>query len=123
MELAADARVAATVAPDCFDFGDIRGVQMSGNAHVLTIASDSARARLLLETRYPALRQLAEGPAALREAYARVKFYRLDPTRLLLIDNSLGFGHKEVLELGASPPEFVPANQVLPGPAPGQGAR
>jgi uncharacterized protein YhbP (UPF0306 family) len=100
IELEADARVAATVAPDYFDFGDIRGVQLSGHAHVMTIASDSANARLLLEARYPALKQLAQGPPALREAYARVKFYRLTPRRLVLIDNSRGFGHKDTLELG-----------------------
>ena len=40
------------------------------------------------------------GPPALREAYQRVEFYRLVPTRLVLIDNSRGFGHKDTLELG-----------------------
>jgi hypothetical protein len=32
-----------------------------------------------------------------------VEFYRLEPTRLVLIDNCRGFGHKETLELGENP--------------------
>jgi hypothetical protein len=36
----------------------------------------------------------------LGEAYQRVEYYRLEPTRLVLIDNSRGFGHKDILELG-----------------------
>ena len=100
IELTADARVAATVAPDYFEFADIRGVQISGQAHVIADASERAKARLMLEARYPSLQRMSEGPPALQEAYQRVEFYRLEPTRLVLIDNSRGFGHKDTLELG-----------------------
>jgi hypothetical protein len=41
--------------------------------------------------------------SAMREAYARMEFYRLEPTRMVLIDNSRGFGHKETLELERFP--------------------
>src|SRR5208282_4989458 len=99
-ELEANARVAATVAPDYFEFTDIRGVQISGQAHVIADAAERAKARLMLEARYPSLQRMSEGPPALREAYQRVEFYRLEPTRLVLIDNSRGFGHKDTLELG-----------------------
>jgi uncharacterized protein len=98
-ELAANGRVAATVAPDYVDFSDIRGVQIAGHAQVISAATESAQARALLEARYPALRQLACGSPTLREAYARAEFYRLEPTRITLIDNSRGFGHKDALEL------------------------
>jgi len=101
-ELAADARVAATVAPDYFEFDDILGVQISGRAHVIADASERAKAALKLQARYPSLKRIFEGPRALREAYERAEFYRLEPTRLVLIDNSRGFGHKDALELGAS---------------------
>ena len=100
IELAADARVAATVAPDYFEFADIRGVQISGRAHVIADASERAKATRLLHARYPSLQRLSEGPPTLREAYQRAEFYRLEPTRLVLIDNSRGFGHKDTLELG-----------------------
>lgn len=99
MELGTDGRVAATVAPDYVDFDDIRGVQISGYAHVISSAADGAKARALLEARYPFLKRLSIIPAALRKAYARVEFYRLEPKRMVLIDNSRGFGHKETLEL------------------------
>lgn len=102
LELASDSRVAATVAPDYFDFGDIRGVQISGRARVIAAASESAKARVLLEARYPFLRQLAAGPPALQEAYGRVQFYRLEPERMVLIDNSRGFGHKDTIEFDPS---------------------
>jgi uncharacterized protein YhbP (UPF0306 family) len=98
-ELAADARVAATVAPDYFEFDNILGVQISGRAHAITDASERANAERLLQTRYSSLKRLSEGPPALREAYERAEFYRLEPTRLVLIDNSRGFGHKDTLEL------------------------
>ncbi|HEY2426146.1 MAG TPA: pyridoxamine 5'-phosphate oxidase family protein [Pseudolabrys sp.] len=99
-ELEANARIGATVAPDYFDYDDIRGVQISGRARVITDASERANARLILHARYPYLKQMSESRPALEEAYQRVEYYRLEPTRLVLIDNSRGFGHKDILELG-----------------------
>lgn len=106
-ELAADARVAATVAPDYFEFYDILGVQISGRAHAITDASERANAELMLQARYPSLKRMSEGLPTLREAYERAKFYRLEPTRLVLIDNSRGFGHKDTLELGGNATEAM----------------
>jgi hypothetical protein len=54
---------------------------------------------VLLEARYPFLGELAKGPTKLLEAYARTTVYRLRPARIVLIDNSKGFGHKETLEI------------------------
>jgi hypothetical protein len=31
-----------------------------------------------------------------------MEFYRLEPTRMVLIDNSRGFGHKDTLDLTLS---------------------
>jgi uncharacterized protein len=98
LELAADGRVAATVAPDYTDFADIRGVQIAGHAHIITDAPGNAKARALLEARYLFLRRLSQGPATLQEAYGRIRFYRLEPERMMLIDNSRGFGHKDTIE-------------------------
>jgi uncharacterized protein len=47
-DLEVDARVAATVAADYFDFDDIGGVQISGRAHAIVGAADRTNARLLL---------------------------------------------------------------------------
>jgi uncharacterized protein len=99
VELSAGGHVAATIAPDYFDFSDIRGVQITGRAYLIAAATENAKARALLQARYPALLQLAHAPPALRESYARAAFYRLEPTRITLIDNSCGFGHKDTIEL------------------------
>ena len=97
-----NACVAASIAPDCFDIDEIRGVQISGHAHVIT-AEARAHARRLLEARYPRVKPLFGASSAMRKVYARMQFYRLEPTRMVLIDNSRGFGHKETLELERFP--------------------
>ena len=97
-EIEADPRVAATVAPDYTDFAVIRGVQITGAAHRIVAAAERMRLQAQLEARYAFLGQLASGPPKLREAYARTAVYRLQPVRIVLIDNTKGFGHKETLE-------------------------
>ncbi len=99
MEIETDARVAATVAPDYVEYANIRGLQISGQAHVIIDPSDRENAGLKLQTRYPGLKGISEGPLALWEAYQRADFYRLEPTRLVLIDNSRSFGHRDTIEL------------------------
>jgi uncharacterized protein YhbP (UPF0306 family) len=98
-EIEADPRVAATVAPDYSDFATIRGVQIIGAARRILAADERIRHLAELEARYPFLEQLAAGPLKLRQAYAKTAVYRLRPARVVLIDNTKGFGHKETLEL------------------------
>jgi uncharacterized protein len=99
LDIAADAHVAATVAPDTSDFAAIRGVQIAGLARKITATDERKRHLVQLEARYSFLRELAAKPVKLREAYDRSEIYRLQPARIVLIDNSKGFGHKETLEL------------------------
>jgi uncharacterized protein len=96
-EIEADPRVAATVAPDYSDFSTIRGVQIAGTAHRVVVGDERMRHLVQLEARYPFLGQLASGPLKLRQANARTAVYWLQPARIVLIDNSKGFGHKETL--------------------------
>jgi len=98
-EIEADSRVAATIAPDYSDFAAIRGVQVAGTARRIVAEDHRMRYLALLEARYPFLRQLTAGPAKLRQAYAGISVYRLEPARLVMIDNTKGFGHKETIEL------------------------
>jgi len=100
-ELGMNDRIAATIAPDYTDFRVIRGLQMAGRAERLTVDADVVHARALMEKRYDFLRELAQGPEALRAAYAKAGFYVLRPERITLIDNTRGFGNKETLELPA----------------------
>jgi uncharacterized protein len=94
-------RIAATIAPDCADFLAVRGLQISGAARRLIDAAQVERASGRMLERFPFLERLASGPLALREAWARAGFYRLDPQRITLIDNSRGFGHKASLQIHA----------------------
>jgi uncharacterized protein len=96
-----DGQIAATVAPDCLELEDVRGVQIFGHAHAISDASDRARALRLIAARYPCVAQLARAPSGLCEAYATIAAYRLEPERIVLIDNSRGFGHKDTLRVGA----------------------
>jgi hypothetical protein len=41
------------------------------------------------------MRRLFDAQPALIGSYARMGFYRLEPRRIVLIDNSRGFGHKD----------------------------
>ena len=97
VELVADGRVAATIARDFSDFVAICGLQLAGHARRVTDDAERARARSVLEARYAFLKAPADG--ALRENYARADIFRLDIARCVLIDNTRGFGHKDVLEL------------------------
>jgi len=97
--LEANPQVAATIAPDYTDFRLIRGLQIAGRAARLAAASDVARARALMAARYDFLAELAHGPEALRKALTKAGFYVLRPERITLIDNTLGFGHKETMTI------------------------
>ncbi len=95
-------RVTATIAPDYADFRAIRGLQIAGSARRLRDVLEVERAKGLLRSRYAFLGQLSAGPldnAALREALDKAGFYRLEPERITLIDNSKEFGHKESLRV------------------------
>ena len=98
-DIEADGRAAATVAPDYADFSIIRGVQISGFARRIVDAGERARLLHLLQSRYRFLMHPDAAPVGLRAAYERVQVYRLDPARIVLIDNTKGFGHKETLDL------------------------
>ena len=101
IELDADPRVAATIAVDHRDFVTVCGLQIAGIATRMTDSSDAGQARALLEARYPLLKQLSEAQVSLREDYANAAYYRLEPSRIVLIDNRRGFGHKDTLDLHA----------------------
>lgn len=99
--ISADPHVAATIAPDYTDFALIKGLQIVGRAYKVS-KLEEAHHLALLEARYPFLKQLADAPLELRKAYLRISAYRMEPTRITLIDNSQGFGHKETLNLSGS---------------------
>lgn len=94
----AEPRVAATIAADYANFAEIRGLQIRGAARRVE-QNERARYLTLLEARYAFLKRSAEGPKKMHDAYAQSAIYRLDPKRIVLIDNTRRFGYKETLEL------------------------
>jgi len=101
LALEADGRVSATIAPDYSDFGEIRGLQIAGDACLIAGEAAQRRAMELLQTRYAFLKRLAAA-APLAEAVARAAPYRLVPRTIVMIDNTRGFGHKDTLEFVSS---------------------
>ncbi len=107
LALAGSVQVGATVAPDYRDFHDICGVQISGTAHRVDDSAERQRARALLESRYASLQRVADYPIVKR-AYEAAEVYRLVPRRIVIIDNTCGFGHKDVLDLELPPAPVAP---------------
>jgi uncharacterized protein YhbP (UPF0306 family) len=99
--IAAHPEVAATIAPDFHDFPMIRGLQLRGRAHLIRDEDEQSRARDLMQARFAFLRTASAPGSPLREACERARFYRLEPRRIVLIDNARSFGSKETLDLGA----------------------
>lgn len=110
MAIESESRVGATVAADCSDFDDIRGLQLFGDAHRIAGAAESLRGRGLFEARFPMLRRLSARPD-LKQSYETAALYRLAPRRIVLIDNTRGFGHKDTLDFSGADRSKGAANQ------------
>lgn len=96
-------RAAVTIQADCTDWREIRGLQAEGSVCELS-GDEEARARKLYGDKFPVVGKLAQAPAAIVKALARVRWYRFVPDRAWFIDNSAGFGHREELDCGAVRP-------------------
>lgn len=95
-DLTHDPRVAATIQRDYDDWPGIRGLQIEGK--VRTVApEDESRIRTLYQKRYPLIGAGAGVPRAIMEALNKIRWYELVPEDIYLIDNTLGFAHREHL--------------------------
>jgi uncharacterized protein len=96
-DIDAAGRAAATIQAQEDDWRRIRGLQIEGAA-VRVAQADIALAQRVYGSKFPLL---AQAPPEIAAALARVQWYRLEPRRIRLIDNTLGFGHREELALEA----------------------
>ena len=62
---------------------------------------EASHARRLYGEKFPVVGRLAQAPAAIVDAFAKVRWYRISPDRLYFVDNSLGFGHRDEVLPGA----------------------
>jgi uncharacterized protein YhbP (UPF0306 family) len=91
-----DPRVALTIQDECADWSRIRGLQLEGQARRLA-AAEAAAARELYTTKFPFIGAVTRIPAALLDALNRIDWYEVRADRGWLIDNALGFGHRDEL--------------------------
>jgi len=96
--LAGNPRASAAVHEDCADWKAIKGVQLEGMVSVLA-GDEEETARCLYGAKFPIVGKLAQAPAAIVEALAKVHWYKLVPERLYFIDNAAGFGHRDEIDL------------------------
>ena len=101
--LASDPRCAVTIHPDGHALRAIIGLQIDGRAQALSTPEEWAIAYETFRAKFPFMGEAwqGEGSAApiLAGPLARSRFYRITPHWIRLIDNALGFGHKDELRL------------------------
>ncbi|MDQ7028444.1 MAG: pyridoxamine 5'-phosphate oxidase family protein [Ardenticatenia bacterium] len=85
------ARVAGTIQRDRQTWTSIRGVQFTGVCHRLD-GDERSRAWHVYTSRFTFLRR---PPPVLARALLRVDLWSIEPHWVRLIDNRLGFGHKD----------------------------
>lgn len=100
LNLAHNAQVAVTIQADHADWPGIQGVQLEGTVQLLSAEAES-RARDLYGQKFPVIGKLAQAPAAIVQALTKVRWYRVLTRRLLYVDNTRGFGHREELDLSS----------------------
>lgn len=95
---AQNARVAVTIQEDYVDWRDIKGVQIQGVVSEIAGAEED-HVRKLYGNKFTVLGKLAQAPAAIVKAMAKVRWYKVIPQQLYFIDNSAGFGHRDEIDL------------------------
>ncbi|GAB4556512.1 MAG: hypothetical protein Kow0047_00040 [Anaerolineae bacterium] len=92
-------RVAVTIQDDGQDWREIQGLQLEGEASLVSDPRAQARAARIYGQRFgfvgELLRGTGEGALALVGPLARSRFYVISPTWIRLIDNRVRFGYKE----------------------------
>lgn len=99
--LAENPRIAVTIQEDYSDWLEIKGVQLEGVVSE-TSGVEEDRARKLYGRKFPVVGLLAQAPAAIVKALAKVRWYKIVPQRIYFIDNSAGLGQRREITLDCS---------------------
>lgn len=91
-------RAAATIQENYDDWPAIQGIQLEGDVALLADAEQAAAVALYLDR----FSFLADAGEALQAQLNRINWYRLRPERLYFVDNSLGFGHRDEIDLSTA---------------------
>lgn len=102
VNLAQNPRVALTIQEDYADWLEIKGVQIEGFVSELS-GEEEKLARRLYGQKFPIVGTLAQAPEAIVKALAKVRWYKVVPQRLYYIDNAVGLGHRDEVDLSLPP--------------------
>lgn len=91
--------VAAAIYQDGQEWRQIRGLQLEGRARLATPGAEEDQAMAAYLTKYPfvatAQGSVSDGALELAGPLAKSRFYVIEADWMRLIDNTLGFGHRE----------------------------
>lgn len=94
--IGAGAAVAAAIEENNQDWKSIRGLQLHGFAAPCAGTDEEDLARAVYAARFPFVARASDVlSATLAGPLSRARYYQITPTWMRLIDNTLGFGHKE----------------------------
>lgn len=102
LNLGQRARVAVTINEDYADWLEIKGVQIEGIVSEIS-GKEEEMARRLYGQKFPVVGKLAQAPAAIVKALAKVRWYKVVPQRLYFIDNAVSLGHRDEVDLSLPP--------------------
>ncbi len=97
-DLGVDPRAAVTIEEQYDDWRRIQGIQIEGTVTELQ-GGEREHAMNVYERKFPHLRDAGRLPIALAEAFGRIAWYRLAPSRVYFVDNPRGFGHRDEVDL------------------------
>ena len=102
MNMAANPSVSITIHEDYGDWREIRGIQLEGLAERVRSPKLKIRCWELYRRKFPFVDEFFR-PGSLRETLQSkltgIRFYRIVPHAIWYLDNSRGFGHRELLPL------------------------
>ena len=96
-------RISATINEDYSNWQSIKGIQLEGFVKNIGGILENVRISKEYVKKFHDVVDFLFSPQKLGQAIARkvagVKFYKLEPSRIYLINNELGFGHRDELIL------------------------
>ena len=102
-DLTVNNRASATINEDYSRWDEIKGLQLEGHVVQLGSVAENTEIASAFTTKFSDVsdffRTPDELPNAVADKVAKVKFFRFRPSKISYIDNSLGFGHREELQI------------------------
>ena len=96
--IAHNPQVAGTIQEDYSDWPEIKGIQFEGQVRRIK-GTEQVQALGNYGAKFPIVGNLKQAPTQIVKAMSKVSWYRVQPTKLYFVDNSIGFGHRDEIPL------------------------